>query len=66
MFTAEHAKNGIEFDPAVWKPMELQKFLIHAIMHEAYDHCEGQCMEYVYGTANAVCSATLQCKAPRM
>ena len=36
MFTAEHAKNGIEFDPAVWKPMELQKFLIHAIMHAAY------------------------------
>ena len=36
MFTAEHSKNGIEFGPAVWKPMELQQFSIHAIMHEAY------------------------------
>ena len=35
MFTAEHAKGGIEFDPAVWKPMELQQFLIHAIKSHA-------------------------------
>ena len=35
-FSKAHMGSGIEFDPAVWKPRELQKLLNNMVSHETY------------------------------
>lgn len=49
-YTAEHAKTGLRFDPAVWNPNEVQAVLIDMVLHEAYVRGNqwGSCHQLLY------------------
>ena len=49
-FSLAHVGSGIDFDPAVWKPTELQKILIDMVLHEAYvrGNARGTCRQMLY------------------